>query len=124
MGITEGIVNSVNLAETEFLNDKDTGKYSIVLTVNQDQVQLLEDNGVKVREYKNQPQCKFVSLSDDCEVVDSDGEATSKNIPYGSKVRILWEAGKPHPTHGSAPYLKKIKALELAEHDVEGSEDF
>ena len=122
--ITEGIANFVNLTETEFFNVKDTGKYSIMLTIEDDQVSTLEDAGVTVKEYKNQKQRKFVTQYDGFQVVDTDGESISKNIPYGSKVRILWEAGKPHPTHGSAPYLKKIKVLELAEHDVEGSEDF
>jgi|TARA_R110000803_G_scaffold65565_1_gene126740 hypothetical protein len=122
--ITEGIANFVNLTETEFFNGKDTGKYSIMLTIEDDQVSTLEDAGVTVKEYKNQKQRKFVTQYDGFTVVDTDGESISKNIPYGSKVRILWEAGKPHPTHGSAPYLKKIKVLELAEHDVEGSEDF
>ena len=122
--ITEGIANFVNLPETEFFNGKDTGKYSIMLTIEDDQVSTLEDAGVTVKEYKNQKQRKFVTQYDGFQVVDTDGESISKNIPYGSKVRILWEAGKPHPTHGSAPYLKKIKVLELAEHDVEGSEDF
>ncbi len=122
--ITEGIANFVNLTETEFFNGKDTGKYSIMLTIEDDQVSTLEDAGVTVKEYKNQKQRKFVTQYDGFMVVDTDGESISKNIPYGSKVRILWEAGKPHPTHGSAPYLKKIKVLELAEHDVEGSEDF
>jgi hypothetical protein len=122
--ITEGIANFVNLTETEFFNGKDTGKYSIMLTIEDDQVSTLEDAGVTVKEYKNQKQRKFVTQYDGFQVVDTDGESISKNIPYGSRVRILWEAGKPHPTHGSAPYLKKIKVLELAEHDVEGSEDF
>ena len=122
--ITEGIANFVNLTETEFFNGKDTGKYSIMLTIEDDQVSTLEDAGVTVKEYKNQKQRKFVTQYDGFTVVDTDGESISKNIPYGSKVRILWEAGKPHPTHGSAPYLKKIRVLELAEHDVEGSEDF
>jgi hypothetical protein len=122
--ITEGIANFVNLTETEFFNGKDTGKYSIMLTIEDDQVSTLEDAGVTVKEYKNQKQRKFVTQYDGFTVVDTDGESISKNIPYGSRVRILWEAGKPHPTHGSAPYLKKIKVLELAEHDVEGSEDF
>ena len=122
--ITEGIANFVNLTETEFFNGKDTGKYSIMLTIEDDQVSTLEDAGVTVKEYKNQKQRKFVTQYDGFQVVDTDGESISKNIPYGSKVRILWEAGKPHPTHGSAPYLKKIRVLELAEHDVEGSEDF
>jgi|TARA_R110002153_G_scaffold35732_2_gene106100 hypothetical protein len=122
--ITQGIANFINLEDTEMFNNQDTGKYSIMLTIDDDQVKILEDAGVKVKEYKNQKQRKFVTRYAGFEVLDVDGNPTSKNIPYGSTVRVLWEAGKPHPVHGSAPYFKKIKVLELAEHDVEGSEDF
>lgn len=40
---------------------------------------------------------------------------------------MLWEPGKPHPTHGVAPYFKKIKVLELASHEgamADGDEEF
>ena len=47
--ITEGIANFVNLTETEFFNGKDTGKYSIMLTIEDDQVSTLEDAGVTVK---------------------------------------------------------------------------
>ena len=122
--ITEGIANFINLTDTEMFNGKDTGKYSIMLTIEEDQVKTLEDAGVVVKEYKNQKQRKFVTQYAGFEVLDVDGGIISKNIPYGSKVRILWEAGKPHPTHGSAPYFKKIKVLEAAEHAVEGEDVF
>ena len=123
--ITQGIANFINLEDTEMFNGKDTGKYSIMLTIEDDQVQVLEDAGVKVKEYKNQKQRKFVTQYAGFEVLDVDGNPTSKNIPYGSTVRVLWEAGKPHPQHGSAPYFKKIKVLELAEQNaVEGEDTF
>jgi hypothetical protein len=37
-------------------------------------------------------------------------------------VRVLWEPSKPHPTHGVAPYFKKIKVLEMAE-GMDGADD-
>jgi len=114
--ITEGIVAFSNLEETERFNGQDTGKYSIVLTLESEEAEKLTEEGVKLREYKNQPQRKFVTKFSGFSVLDADGESFgSKYIPYGSKVRILWEPGKPHPTHGVAPYFKKIKVLELAE---------
>ena len=127
--ITEGIVAFSNLEETERFNGQDTGKYSIVLTLESEEAAKLTEEGVKLREYKNQPQRKLVTKFSGFSVLDADGESFgSKYIPYGSKVRILWEPGKPHPTHGVAPYFKKIKVLELAEGGSAGDggddEDF
>jgi hypothetical protein len=125
MSVTEGTVAFSNLSTTEFYNGKDTGKFSIVITMEEDARDQLENAGIKVKEYKDQPQRKFVTKYDNFDVVDVDGESTSKHIPYGSRVRILWQGGNPHPVHGVAPYFKKIKVLELSEGaDVEGSEDF
>jgi len=125
MAVTEGTVAFSNLKETEFYNGKDTGKYSIVITMEDEAKDQLENAGIKVKEYKDQPQRKFVTKYDNFDVVDVEGESTSKHIPYGSRVRILWQGGNPHPVHGVAPYFKKIKVLELSEGaDVEGSEDF
>lgn len=123
--ITEGIVAFANLEETERYNGQDTGKYSITLTLEPEEAAKLAGEGVKLREYKNQPQRKFVTKFAGFPVLDADGEATSKYIPYGSKVRVLWEPGKPHPQHGVAPYFKKIKVLEMAEGAGAGDdEDF
>lgn len=123
--ITEGIANFVNLTATESYNGQDTGKYSIVITMDSENAEKLTAEGVNVKEYKNEPQRKFVTKFAEFEVVDMDGEATSKNIPYGSKVRILWQGSQPHPVHGVAPYFKKIKILELAEMAMgEDDEDF
>tara|TARA_R110000751_G_scaffold17133_3_gene53362 strand:- start:5705 stop:6082 length:378 start_codon:yes stop_codon:yes gene_type:complete len=125
MSVTEGTVAFSNLSTTEFYNGKDTGKFSIVITMEDEAKDQLENAGIKVKEYKDQPQRKFVTKYDNFDVVDVDGESTSKHIPYGSRVRILWQGGNPHPVHGVAPYFKKIKVLELSEGaDVEGSEDF
>ena len=125
MSVTEGTVAFSNLSTTEFYNGKDTGKFSIVITMEDEAKDQLENAGIKVKEYKDQPQRKFVTKYGNFDVVDVDGESTSKHIPYGSRVRILWQGGNPHPVHGVAPYFKKIKVLELSEGaDVEGSEDF
>jgi hypothetical protein len=122
--ITEGTVAFSNLEETERYNGQDTGKYSIVLTLEPDEAAKLAQEGVKLREYKNQPQRKFVTKFSGFPVLDADGEQISKYIPYGSKVRVMWEPGKPHPQHGVAPYFKKIKVLEMAEQVGADDEDF
>jgi|TARA_R100001463_G_scaffold16942_10_gene43756 hypothetical protein len=123
--ITEGTVAFSNLAETERYNGQDTGKYSIVLTLEPDEAAKLAETGVKLKEYKNQPQRKFVTKFPGFSVLDADGESIAKFIPYGSRVRVMWEPSKPHPTHGVAPYFKKIKVLEMAEGgDGADDEDF
>jgi hypothetical protein len=125
--ITEGVVAFSNLSETEKYNGQDTGKFSIVLTLEDEEAEKLSDAGIVVKEYKNQPQRKFVTKFPDFPVMDAEGDTIAKHVPYGSKVRVLWEPGKPHPTHGVAPYFKKIKVLEMAEHEGsldDGDEDF
>ena len=121
--ITEGVVAFSNLAETEKFNGQDTGKYSIVLTLEQEEADKLSDAGIIVKEYKNQPQRKFVTKFPNFPVMDTEGDTIDKYIPYGSKVRVLWEPVKPHPTHGVAPYFKKIKVLEMAQHDDSSIDD-
>ena len=122
--ITEGTVAFSNLEETERYNGQDTGKYSIVLTLDPDEAAKLAQEGVKLREYKNQPQRKFVTKFSGFPVLDAEGDQISKYIPFGSKVRVMWEPGKPHPQHGVAPYFKKIKVLEMAEQVGTDDEDF
>ena len=120
--ITEGTVAFSNLEETERYNGQDTGKYSIVLTLEPDEAAKLAQEGVKLREYKNQPQRKFVTKFSGFPVLDAEGEQIAKYIPYGSRVRVMWEPGKPHPQHGVSPYFKKIKVLEMAE-GMAGADD-
>jgi hypothetical protein len=121
--ITEGVVAFSNLSETERYNGQDTGKYSIVITMEQEEADKLTAEGITVKEYKNQPQRKFVTKFSQFSVLDADGNPVPKEIPYGSKVKILWQGGKPHPTYGVAPYFKKIKVLEYADNMEMGEED-
>ena len=121
--ITEGVVAFSNLSETERYNGQDTGKYSIVITMEQEEADKLTAEGITVKEYKNQPQRKFVTKFPQFSVLDADGNPVPKEIPYGSKVKILWHGGKPHPTYGVAPYFKKIKVLEYADNMEMGEED-
>ena len=124
--ITEGVVAFSNLAETEKFNGQDTGKYSIVLTLEQEEADKLSDAGIIVKEYKNQPQRKFVTKFPNFPVMDTEGDTIDKYIPYGSKVRVLWEPGKPHTTHSVPPYFKKIKGLEMSQRvdSTNPEEDF
>ena len=113
--ITEGVVAFSNLSETERYNGQDTGKYSIVITMEQEEADKLTAEGVTLKEYKNQPQRRFTTKYPHFSVLDVDGNPVPKEIPYGSKVKILWNKSNPHPTYGVIPYFKKIKVLEYAD---------
>ena len=115
MAVTTGIVAFSDLTTTELYNGQDTGKYAITVNMEQEEADKLTDAGINFKVYKDQPQRKFVTKFPGFAVLDAEGEAIPKHIPWGSKVRILWEPGKPHPTHGVAPYFKKIKVLEMAD---------
>jgi len=115
MATLEGTLAFENLNSHEEYNGQSTGKYSIVLSLDSATSESLKTEGVKMREYEGTPQRKFASKFD-VPVFDVDGTPFASNvIGRGSKVRIAYTLGKPHPVHGVAPYLNKIKVLEVAE---------
>ena len=117
--VSTGIAAFVNLTETESYNGKDTGAYTVTLTLDDDEAKKLEKMGVNLKEYKNQKQRKFKTTYDNFTVVDVNDDIVSKNIPYGSKVRVLWKDGDPHPQFGTPTYLQKIRVLEYSENEME-----
>jgi hypothetical protein len=80
------------------------------------------DKGVKLREYEGTPQRKF-STKYEVPMFDADGNEFSGRLTRGSKVRVKYAEGKPHPVHGTSTYLSAIKVIELAEA-TEGGGDF
>jgi len=118
---TNGTAAFVNLTEHEMYNGKTTGKYSVTLTLDSDEAESLLHEGIKLRDYKGTPQRKFTSKYP-VRVVDSDGETMSASeLTWGSKVRVKWNMGNPHPVHGIPPYVSAIKVLEL--NSLENSDD-
>ena len=125
MSVINGIVAFANLDEHEIYNGQSTGKYSIVVTLDEESDQKLRQEGVKVKEYKNQPQRKFATKFDDIRVIDNDGEPISKStVRYGDKVRVKYDLGKPHPVHGTSVYLKAIRVVEKGEVEAGDEGDF
>ena len=126
--ITEGIVAFCNLAETESYNGKDTGKYNITLTLDEADASVLREEGVHVKDYEDKDgnihkQRKFSSKYP-IDVLDLDDNVVSKHIPYGSKVRVKWKIGNPHPQWGTSTYLEKVRILELSERTNTDDEPF
>ena len=120
---TNGIAAFVNLLETDKYNGQDTGKFSITLTMDNDEAVALENMGIKLKEYQGKAQRKF-STKYQVPVYDPEGtEIKAADLKYGSKVRLKWAEGRPHPVHGVSTYLSAVKVIEFAEK-AETSEEF
>jgi hypothetical protein len=123
MSVITGKVAFANLTEHEVFNGQSTGKYSVVLTLEDDEADKLQAEGIKIKTYKNQPQRKFTTKYEDITVVDAEGEPLSKSsVRWGDTVRVKYAVGKPHPVHGSSPYLQAIRVIEKGENDVNDDE--
>ena len=125
MSVVNGTVAFANLSEHEVYNGQSTGKYSIVVTLDDAEATKLQSEGVKIRTYKDQPQRKFATKFEDFAVIDNDGEPVSKSsVRYGDKVRIKYNTGAPHPVHGTSVYLQAIRVVEKGEVEVEDDGEF
>jgi len=113
MSVLTGSVAFSNLDEHEMYQGQSTGKFSVVLTLDENNAALLSDAGVKLRDYEDNKQRKFASKFA-VDVVDIEGEPCKERITRGSLVRIQYTLGQEHPVHGITPYLDKIRVLELA----------
>ena len=120
MSVITGKVAFVNLTEHEMYQGQSTGKFSIVVTLDDTEAAKMEAQGVKLRDYEGSKQRKFASKYE-VGVVDLDGEPVTERITRGSLVRVQYSVGQPHPVHGITPYLDKIRVLELAS---QSDEDF
>lgn len=112
--VIEGIVAFQSLDKTDVFNGVDTGKYNVTVKLTDEAAEQLSEQGVKLREYEGVPQRKFATKHPPM-VVDSEGRPFKGLVTFGSKVRLKYTLGKPHPVHGVSPYLSAVKVLELAE---------
>jgi hypothetical protein len=122
MAVIEGTVAFENLNEHEVFQGQSTGKFSMVISLDDADAGDLEAKGVKLREYEGTKQRKF-STKYEVPVLDASGQPFVGRVTRGSKVRLLWAEGQPHPVHGTSTYLNKVKVLEGAEAGEDG-EDF
>jgi hypothetical protein len=120
MAVLEGLLAFENLDEHEMYQGQSTGKFSVVLSLDDETAGDLSAKGVKMREYEGVKQRKF-STKYDVPVLDAEGSPFKGRIGRGSKVRVLYAEGQEHPVHGVSTYLNKIKVLEVAE-DTSGGE--
>lgn len=117
--VVTGTVAFESLRQTDVYNGMDTGKYNVTLTLDPDSAELLASQGVKTKIYEGNQQRKFASKYM-VDVFNEDGTRFDGQVTRGSKVRVKYSLGKPHPVHGVSPYLSAVKVLELAEDDMGG----
>lgn len=112
--IVTGVVAFSNLTKHDFFNGKDTGNFTLTITMDAENASKLEDQGVVVKDYEGKAQRKFKSQYD-VEVLDLDGNPVSGEIPFGSTVRVLYATGNKHAQYGVPVYMNKIRLVERAE---------
>lgn len=113
MSVVNGVVAFADLDAHEIYNGQSTGKFSLVLTLEDTEAEKLEKNGIKLKMYKNQAQRKFTTKFEDFAVIDNEGEPVSRaSVRYGDKVRVKYDLGNEHPVHGVATYLQAVRVIE------------
>jgi hypothetical protein len=122
MAVIEGAAQFVNLKETEVYQGKDTGRYSVVLTLDDAAASELSGKGVRLRPYGEGDsaimQRKFASRFE-VKVIDAEGEPYKGDIPRGSSVRISYTYGDEHPVYGVPVYMNAVRVLELGEAGID-----
>jgi len=119
--LATGEVAFCHLLSTEIYEGKDTNKWSISLTLSDEDAKSLQAAGIKLRTYEGKSQRKFSSKYP-VKVVDLEDQPFVGDITRGSKVRVQYKQGPEHPVHGVSTYLQKARVLELAE-DTSGNEE-
>ena len=116
--VIECIVNFSNLTQHDVYMGQTTGKYTMTITMSEDDAESLSSRGVKIKDYEGAKQRKFSSKFD-VKVLDAEGNPFNGEVPYNSKVRLKYKVGPAHPVHGLSTYLEAVKVLEVAEMDSE-----
>ena len=114
MAVVSGKAAFAHLDSTEVYNGQDTGKYTLTVTLDDDNAALLAEQGVKLREYEGNKQRKFTSKFN-VKVIDANDQPFVGNIPRGSVVRLSYKTAPPHPVHGTPTYLNAVRVVEAAE---------
>jgi len=122
MAVIEGKAQFINVKETEVFEGKDTGRYTVTLTLNDETSNELSSKGVRLKSYGDGDdailQRKFASKYP-VRVIDADGEPFAGDIPSGSTVRISYKYGDEHPVYGVPVYMDGIRVLEMGAAGVD-----
>jgi|TARA_A100001515_G_C4527961_1_gene195889 hypothetical protein len=124
MAVIEGKAMFVNVKATEVYEGKDTGRYTVTLTLNDETADELSKKGVRLKSYGEGAEAilqrKFASKFP-VRVIDAEGEPFSGDIPSGSTVRISYKYGDEHPVYGVPVYMDGIRVLEMGAAGVDAA---
>ncbi len=113
--VAEGVSGFVHIAEPD--NFKGSEKYKITLTLDKKNAEVFKKAGIKMKEYKGEPQVSMSRKLDFGQppVYDADGERipASELSRYGDLVRVVAKAGKGD--YSEYAYVDKIKLLQKNE---------
>ena len=113
-----------NIKETEVYEGKDTGRYTVTLTLNDETSNELSSKGVRLKSYGEGSdailQRKFASKYP-VRVIDAEGEPIAGDVPSGSTVRISYKYGNEHPVYGVPVYMDGIRVLEMGAAGVDSA---
>ena len=113
--VAEGVSGFVHIAEPD--NFRGTEKYKITLTLDKKNAEVFKKAGIKLKEYKGEPQVSMSRKLDFGQpaVYDADGERipASELSRYGDLVRVVARAGKGD--FSEYAYVDKIKLLQKNE---------
>ncbi len=123
MSVLEGTVAFSNVTSHDVYNGQSTGRYSLTLTLRDEDREALQTAGVKIKDYEGNGQRKFATKHP-VRLMDAEGNPLNTEIPRGSLVRVKYKLGQEHPVHGVSTYLQAVKVLEFADFDGEDDEDF
>ena len=113
-----GKVAFSNLEEFDVYKGKSTGRYSLVVVLDDATAESLDKQGVTLKEYEGNMQRKFTSKFN-VQVIDLQGEPVTGELPRGSEVRVLFTPGEPGE-NGTPTYMNKVRVVELAEQFDDG----
>ena len=109
----EGVVAFSNVTKHDVYQGKDTGNFTLTITMGPKEASILEGAGVVIKDYEGKSQRKFKSQFP-VDIIDTeDAPITGRELPYGTKVRVLYAYGPAHPEHGVPVYMNKIRVLEM-----------
>ena len=120
--VIEGTVNFSNVTQHDEYQGQSTGRFSLTITMSEDDASTLSSQGIKIKDYEGNKQRKFNSKFD-IALFDADGNKYSGEVPYNSRVRLKYKTGPAHPVHGTPTYLEAVRVLEEADAP-EGMSDF
>lgn len=123
ISMVTGKVAFSSVSKTDEYNGQDTGYYSLTVTLDDGDAEILKQKGVRLKEYEGSFQRKFKSKYA-VEALNLDDSPYLGEIPRGSDVRVVFTMGPEHPTWGPSTYLGKIRVVQEAESVTEVPDEF